>query len=224
MTLKDIKKLKTATEKLTKWETTGQAFGHFDNIKLKKPDRMYEFFCCMRIVKDLQQHYTVKLIPSTRGKNIFPESPAPKIGWAYFEIHPKKKNLKSYQICFGSNIKLSSSPDTTCAPDISIQKIDSSTDPDENNVELILDAKFKKDGDTKFSISTIREFITMINDLQTNNAATIDLEFNLLTDLKANCLLSNGKVIAKHKQYCTNNNVVQVGTFVHDKTTFDVTG
>ncbi len=225
MNLEDIKKLKTATEKLTKWETTGQAFGHFDNIKsTPKGYNIYEFFCCMRIVKDLQQHYNVKLIPSTRGNSIFPESPAPKNGWAYFEIRPKKLNVKSYQICFGSNIKLSSSPDTTCAPDISVQKINSSTDPDENEVELIMDAKFKKDRNTKFSISTIREFITMINDLQTNNATSIDLEFNLLTDLKANCLLSNGKVIAKHKQYCTNNKVIQVGTFVHDSPNFDVIG
>lgn len=224
MNLEDIKKLKAATEKLTKWETTGQAFGHFENIKLKKPDRLYEFFCCMRIIEDLQEHYDVKIIPSSRGKYIFPESPAPKIGWTYFEIRPKKLNVKSYQICFGSNIKLSSSPDTTCAPDISIQKINSSTDPDENDVELIMDAKFKKDRDTKFSISTIREFITMINDLQTNRAASIDLEFNILTNIKANCLISNGKVIVKHQQYCSNNNLLQIGSFVHDSSTFHVIG
>lgn len=225
MNFEDIKKLRTATEKLTRWETTGQAFGHFDNIKsTSKGYNIYEFYCCMRIVKDLQLHYNVNLIAGIRGKNVFPESPAPKYGWAYFEIFPKKHKVSSYQICFGSNIKLSTSPDTTCAPDISFQNINSSADPDENEVLLLMDAKFKKDRDTKFSIGTIREFITMINDLQTKSAASIDLKFNLLNDLKANCLLSNGKVIDKHKQYCTNNKVIQIGTFVHDNTTFDVVG
>ncbi|KGO88995.1 hypothetical protein [Flavobacterium suncheonense] len=225
MNLEDIKKLKIATEKLTKWESTGQAFGHFDNIKSKpKGYNIYEFYCCMRIMKDLQQHYDVELIPSTLGKSIFPESPASKNGWAYFKIEPKDRTSTHYQVCFGTNIKISSSPDTTCAPDISFQNINSSSDPDENDVELIMDAKFKTDRDTKFSIGTIREFITMINDLQTNNASSTDIKFNLLPSIKSNCLISNGKVIVKHQQYCSNNNLLQVGSFVHDSSSFDIIG
>ncbi|OXA84955.1 hypothetical protein [Flavobacterium hercynium] len=225
MNLEDIKKLKVATEKLTKWETTGQAFGHFENIKSKpKGDNIYEFFCCMKIIKDLQKNYNIELIPTSKGEYIFPESPAQKNGWAYFTIEPKNKTLNSYQICFGTNIKLSSSPKTTCAPDISFQGINSGNNPDENDVELIMDAKFKKNRDTKFSITTIREFATMIIDLKTDKALLTDIQFNDFKNMKSNCLISNGQVIDKHEQYCKNKNILQVGSFVYDNTKYDVIG
>lgn len=225
MNLEDIKKLRIATEKLTKWESTGQAFGHFNKIDSKpKGYNIYEFYCCMRIMEDLQQHYDIDLVPSSTGKGIFPEGPSPKTGWSYFKITPKNKTSTFYQVCFGTKIKISSSPDTTCAPDISFQKINSGNDPDENDIELIIDAKFKTNRDTKFSISIIREFITNVNDFKVNQASSTDIDFNLLKNIKGNCLISNGKVITKHHQYCVNNMVKQVGSFVHDSSNYEVVG
>lgn len=225
MNLEDINQLRIATQKLTTWESTGDAFGHFSKINSKpKGYNIYEFYCCMRIMEDLQQHYDIDLIPSIPGKSIFPEGPSPKAGWAYFTIKPKNKTSTSYQVCFGTNIKISSSPNTHCAPDISFQNINSGDDPNENDVELIMDAKFKKNRDTKFSISTIHEFITIINNLGVKNASITDIRFNLLTDIRANCLISNGRVINKHQLYCANNKVKQVGSFVYDNSNYNVVG
>jgi hypothetical protein len=225
MNLEDIKQLKIATEKLTKWESTGEAFGHFNEIN-SKPNvyNIYEFYCCMRIMEDLQQNYEIDLVPSSMGKWVFPQGPSPKRGWSYFKIKPKNKTLTSYQICFGTKIKISSSPDTTFAPDISFQNINSGNDPDENDVELIMDAKYKSNRNTKFSISTIKEFITNVNILKVNQAFSTDIDFHLLIDIRGNCLISNGKVITKHQPFCVNNKVKQVGSFIHDSATYDVVG
>jgi hypothetical protein len=224
MTLQDIKMLKDATEKLTKWESTGQAFGHFENIKSKKSDRMYEFYCLMRILADLRNNYVITLVPGLKGKKIFPQAPANKAGWARFTIEPKNTNLTKFQVCFGTKIKLSSSPQSTVAPDISIQNLNATDDPDETMVVLIMDPKYKSNRNTTIDVSLIREFRAIIDDLDIINANISDLLFHSLLNLKSNCLLTNGKAHEDQEQYCINHGMKQVGSFIHDTVTFEVIG
>lgn len=224
MTLQEIKKLKTATEKLTKWETSGQAFGHFKYIESKPADKIYEFYCLMKIIEDLRTHYIISLIPGTRDKRVFPEAPANKIGWAYFKIINKNDSKNKFQICYGTNIKFSLAPLTTIAPDISIQTFDSTDDPDESMVELIMDAKYKYDKNTALPIEQIHSFIQRVNVLKTQSADTIPLLFNNLNDLKSNCLLTNGKALHNQLDYCIISKIKQISLFNHDSPTFTVVG
>lgn len=224
MTIKDIKKLKKETEKLTTWESSKQAFGHLKNIEIKSNDRIYEFYCLLRILADLRSQYNIKLIPGIKNNKIFPLAPAKKGGWSRFDILPKNRKRIAYQVCFGTNIKISISPQTTIAPDISFQNINATDDPDETMIYLVMDAKYKSDKSSSLDISLIREFKAIVSDLDITGANTTDLLFNSLKGLKANCLITNGKTVNSHKQYCINNGIKQIGDFRHSKTNFIITG
>ncbi len=229
MTKAELKKLKTATEKLTKWESSAKAFGHYsifekDVTPTKKTDRLYEFWCLMKILNDLLENYNITLIPDSRpDKKIFPQAPSPKKGFAYFVIENKRDALDKFQVCYGTEIKLSAAPTTTFAPDISIQKYDSTDDPDETMVELIMDAKFKYSNSKKLPKNQLDSFIQWVNALQTQNADTIPLQFNLLNELKANCLLTNGRALVDQEDYCKLNKIKQVEQF-DIETTFNTIG
>lgn len=220
----ELKRLKMATEKLTKWESSGKAFGHYEVLRnqateenldaKKKIDHLYEFWCLMKLIDDLSANYNINLLSETRrDKKIFPQSPGKKRGWAYFTIENKKDATNKFQVCYGTEIKLSQAPKTTIAPDISIQKHDATDDPDESMVELIMDAKFKYTNTSSLPVDQIHAFIQRVNALQTQNADTIPIKFDLLKDIKANCLLTNGKALGDHDDYCKLNKIKQVEQF-----------
>ena len=209
----DFAKLKTATKKLSQWESFGKAFGHFVIIESKGADKIYEFFCLMKILKDFDKNYFIKLHPGTITKGIFPGSPSNKGGWPYFELQNKANPTEKYQMCYGTNIKLSKAPKTTFAPDISIQKHDATHDPDETMVELIMDAKFKFDSSQTILVNQVHTFIQIVNALQTQNADKLPLAFDNLNFIKSNCLLTNGKVLHGQSDYCLMFRIKLVGQF-----------
>jgi hypothetical protein len=228
MTKTELKKLKTATEKLTRWDSSGKAFGHFGVIEAKATttdgaDSIYEFWCLMRILVDLKSNYKIDLIPGNPAGKIFPQAPSLKKGWPYFKIELNSDPTNKYQVCYGTKIKLSLAPKTTIAPDISIQQHDSTDDPDESMVELIMDAKFKYKNTSALPIDQLHGFMQRVNALQTQNAATIALQFNLLKAIKANCLLTNGKALGDQDDYCKLNKIKQVEQF-DIGTTFNTIG
>jgi len=219
-----ISQLKKSIENLSKWESSGKAFGHLENLKKKnKPDRLYEFYCYIRIIEDLRNKYDVELIESTNGK-IFPQAPASKKGWAKFILRDQKTGNILFQVCFGTNIKISKSPKTTFAADISFQKPDATEDPEEKDVVLIMDAKYKTKNTTPLEINIIREFAKCIDDFGVLNSDTIELNFNKLKDLKGNCLLTNDNAIEDHRQYCKNNKLKQVEGFDCDGRIYKIVG
>lgn len=211
--------MKKATEKLTKWESSGKAFGHYQVIESKATskagaDRIYEFWCLLKILDDLRINYNILCVPDSRvDKKIFPQAPAPKRGFAYFKIEHKIDTNNKYQVCYGTEIKLSLAPKTTIAPDISVQRHDSTDDPDEKMVELIMDAKFKSRNTDTLPIEQIHAFMQRVNALQTQNASTIPLQFSALTALKSNCLLTNAQALMDQKNYCALYGVKQVEKF-----------
>jgi hypothetical protein len=218
MTKAELKRLKDATKKLTRWESSGMVFGHLVVIQNKATikkgsDRIYEFYCLLRILDDLKPKYTIKLIPGTRAGKIFPQAPADKAGWPYFMIEHIADPSNKFQVCYGTNIKLSKAPKTTIAPDISVQDIASTDDPDESMVLLIMDAKFKYNANDALPIDQIHAFIQRVNALGTTGATTIPLDLDALMNLKGNCLLTNGKALSDQHDYCVLSKVKQVGEF-----------
>jgi hypothetical protein len=218
MTKAELKRLKVATEKLTKWETSGKAFGHYQVIEAKATtkdgaDSIYEFWCLMKILDDLRVNYKITLIPGIPVGKIFPQAPSLKKGWPYFKIELSSDPTNKYQVCYGTKIKLSLAPKTTIAPDISVQKHDASDDPDESMVELIMDAKFKYRNTDTLPIEQIHAFMQRVNALQTQNANVLPLKFSVFTNIKSNCLLTNGQALADQEEYCILNNIKQVEQF-----------
>ena len=229
MTKIQLRQLKAATKKLTKWDSSGKAFGHFKvieanatNLQLinkKGADKIYEFYCLMLLLENLLTNYKITLKPGTIIGKIFPENPAPKKGWPYFEIAQKNGVPNKFQICYGTKIKLTQALKTTIAPDISIQKYTATDDPDETMVELIMDAKFKYTDTNALPIDQIHAFIQRVNALQVQNASAINLLLTApLINIKGNCLLTNGKALQDQKDYCKLNNILQVEQFDIGKT------
>jgi hypothetical protein len=116
-------------------------------------------------------------------------------------------------VCYGTSISLSFAPKTKIAPDISIQKHDSTDEPDESMVELIMDAKYKYDDNATLPVLQIHAFMNQVNVLQTENADRLPLVLDKLSELKSNCILTNGKVLAKHQAFCASKKIKQVGNF-----------
>lgn len=213
MHIEDIQKLREATEKLSYWESSKRVFGHIDFLDRKRTDRMYEFYCLMRIIGELLANNTIELIPNADGKRLFPFGPAKKPGWSKFIVTTKDVPALKFQVCYGTEIKLSSSPTTTIAPDISIQKIDATDDPDETQIEMIMDAQYKEDENKKLDIKTIREFAQCVRDLEVEPASALSLKFDSLKSMPSNTLLTNAHAIEKHGPYCKHRKIVQIGDF-----------
>ncbi len=214
-----IDQIRMAIEKLTEWDSSKKAFGHFETIDENaettgKNDRLYEFWCLMKILEDLSNNYNISVVPYDRSDHkIFPQSPAPKKRWSYFRIDSKENPGNGYQICYGTKIKLSYAPQTTFAADISVQRQDSTEDPDEEMVELIMDAKYKYRTDDTISFDLINDFMQRVHALNTADAEYTELNFNQLHYLKSNCLLTNGKGLPRHETYCIRYKIKQVERF-----------
>jgi hypothetical protein len=212
MNKQELTDLKNAIKSLTKWESSGKAFGYIESIDKPSTNYIYEFYCAMRILEDLSEKQSIQIEAGTEGF-VFPRKPGNKGNWAKFLILKKETNEKLFQFCLGSEIKISTSHKTTFGADISLQKADSPNDPNESHVIWIMDAKYKKSKESKLDISTIREFAQCVSDMETPKDISPNLQLNKLSKLNYNCLLTNGECIPEHEQYCINNKLKQVGNF-----------
>lgn len=224
MAIARIKQLRSAIEKLTKWESSGKAFGFIETNKKLSSDYIYEFYCAMRILKDLNTNESVKIVPDNNGEYRFPRKPAPKGAWSKFLIRQKGTRHIKFQFCLGTVIKISSSPLTTFGADISLQTHDAPDDPDESHVVWIMDGKYKKSSSSKLDIGTIREFAQCVSDMDSPKKSRFTLQFDKLSELNTNCLLTNGEGIQDHEQYCMNKKVRQVAKFDCDGRKMEIIG
>lgn len=225
MALNHLSKLRQSIEKLSKWEKSQKAFGYIKTETEAKPQYIYEFFCAMSILEDLSKNYLIKLQPGKKGY-VFPKSPGNKKEWARFLIKEKEGVQNTlFEVCLGIKIKISSSPKTTVAADISIHYPEPTEDPDDTHVILIMDAKYKEQNTESLDIGAIREFAQCARDMNTPKSSAIDkLKFHKLTKMNGNCLITNGQVLREHEQYCINNKIKQVGKFDCDHLPIEVIG
>lgn len=217
-TINYLKQLRKSIEKLSKWETSGKAFGFIKTVPDTKDNYIYEFFCAMKVLEDLSISHAITLEPSPHNRQYkFPLKPGSKKNWARFLIKDNKSAAPIAQLCLGTEIKISTSPKTTFGSDISFQTPSASEDPDEKEVILIMDAKYKSDSKKRMNISTIREFAQCVHDMDAPKAQKSTLKFTNLIGLDANCLFTNGLPDDKHESYCKQNKMKQVGTFDYNK-------
>jgi len=228
MSKANLRRLRDATEKLSKWSRNGKVFGYFgelDALKGKNQgDRIYEFFCFLRVAKDLKQNYHLRLSNTVNAKKVFPMSPAYKPDYCYYSVIDKASQNEVYQLCYGTKVALTYAPKTTHALDISIQKANASLTPNECDVVMIMDAKFSAKPNSKISKQNISYFGQWVNDLGVQSAATSRVRFTDLASMKGNCLISNALVQDDHDDYCRHLCVKQVGEFDCGNDSFTVIG
>ena len=100
-----------------------------------------------------------------------------------------------------------------------MQKHNSTDDPDESMVEMIMDAKFKYSDTSALPIDQLHAFMQRVNALQTQAACSINLLLTTaLLNIKGNCLLTNGQALDDQKDYCKLNKILQVEQFDIGKT------
>lgn len=217
-----INTLRIAISSLSRWETSGEAFGFIASKDDGRQDYIYEFFCAMKVLHDLKQNHKIVLQPGTNGYR-FPEKPQPKSNWARFIGYDSHGQTEQFQVCLGVELYPSDSPESPYGADISFQKAGTGDVPYDSDVLLIMDAKYKSDISDKLNISIIREFAQCVRDMQTPKAETNILSFTT-QDFKANCLFTNGALIDVHEEYCRNRNIRQIGHFDCDGRPMKVLG
>ncbi|MBQ0786583.1 MAG: hypothetical protein KBT69_03725 [Oceanihabitans sp.] len=78
--LKEIKDYAIALRKASSWSNSNETIAHIqtsDNEETKR-EYIYEFYCYLRILKDLKVNYDLELIPGELQKVLFPKAPALK--------------------------------------------------------------------------------------------------------------------------------------------------
>lgn len=201
--LKQIDLFKKKLAPVTKWANSGDPFGH---ISSAKDDYVYEVWCLTKILSALKTKYNVDFQPST--KIAFPKKPRPlSEGWSYFILTHKATGMKT-QVSAGIKVKISMFKNYTIAPDIVFSKVIKSVDPTEKDVKLIMDAKFYSKG---LDIDDVRKFVLFVREIGCNKASRF--EFDTISDLNFNCLLTNSDVYKNQDDYCTGGGIKQVGNF-----------
>ena len=218
MTPDEFEHLLKKTEKLSNWDTSGKCFGHFQILedlgsKKKVQDRIYEFYCLLRVLEDLQQNYKIELKNNPMNDKVFPQSPGKKENYSYFTLSVKSNRSSGFQVCFGTKIGLSKVTEKFIAPDISFQIFAASSKPNELDVILIMDPKYKFDSKKSLTTNELEKFMHWVNALQTSNASVQSVNFHALTDLLGNCLLTNGNYLKRQEEYCKAYFVKQVSNF-----------
>jgi len=217
-----INSLRTSIKALSKWETTGEAFGFIESVDDDRKDYIYEFFCAMKVIEDLTTNHKIVLHPGRNGYR-FPQKPQPKINWARFIGFDLAGAKEEFQVCLGIELHPTDAPDTPFGADISFQKAGTGEQPFDKDILLIMDAKYKSDIEDKFDVSILREFAQCVRDMQAPKPETDVLKFGSPA-FKGNCLFTNGEPIEVHELYCRNRNVRQIGQFDCDGRTMVVVG
>jgi len=156
-------------------------------------DYIYEFYCYICMVIDLMNNYDISFIKGTgKFEYKFPQKAANKKGKPRF--HASENNKLQFQICAGTKINCSRASSEDNNPDISFQKADSSDNPNEADIIIIMDAKFKENPNHELPKAEVYKFITISHSLfQLNAPPTLKIKFDRFSDMAANCLITNGK-------------------------------
>jgi hypothetical protein len=193
--LDKIKNYSTILCKSAKWHNSGKAIGGLSIGTANACDYIYEFFCYLVIIEDLEVNYDLEYYSGTGGKqNLFPKAPSEKNGHPFFYLIEKGGTKKLVQICAGT--KIESKLSEKRAPDISFQKPSAClVDPKFTDVLMIYDAKRKRPSSSSKSIgeSQYSYFAIMVKELELEKAASQTLCFTKFKLFNGNCLITNAK-------------------------------
>ena len=202
--LKEIKDYAIVLRKASRWSNSNETIAHIQtsNNEETKREYIYEFYCYLRILKDLKANYDLELVSGEKHGVLFPKAPGLKKNYPYFSIKSKKSGKEEFQLCNG--IKIKGKADEDSAPDISFLNRKTGKTPDFNDVFMIHDAKFKHNESKKIADSEFSKVSYMIRNLDCETPLGKSITFNEFIndiDINGNCILTNGfafKTNTKH--------------------------
>lgn len=154
-------------------------------------DYIYEFYCYLCIIVDLSVNYEISFIEGNGTfKFAFPKKAAIKKGKPRF--HASNHGKLCFQVCAGTLIR-SPYPIENNHPDISFQVASASEDPDQNDLIMIMDAKFSEHPTSKLPKDEVYSFQSIVDLFDLRGARKLQIEFDEYKDLDGNCLLTNAR-------------------------------
>lgn len=189
-----------------------------NSSKIAESNYVYEFYCYISLIIDLSDNYHIKFVEG-KGKfrYKFPQAASSKKDKPKFEAYEGGKGV--FQICAGTNVSCPiASEDNN--PDISFQYFDASDDPDQDDLIIIMDAKYKEDDDADLPKTEVYKFGLIVDLFELKSSPSITIKFNRFKNLVGNCLLTNGQSysdvtdVALLKKY----NIKEVENFAPGKT------
>lgn len=184
-------------EKGAVWQNTNEVLAPVlgdDDQKQAAKDYIYEFYCYLCVIVDLKTNYDIKFIQGAGDYQFnFPRKAAPKKNKPRF--HAFENSKLAFQICAGTMINCEYQREKN-HPDISFQLPDASENPSEEDLIIIMDAKFTEDPTSRLSKTEFYKFggITDVFDIRSTPKITIN--FNMLKNMFGNCLITNGRAYA----------------------------
>lgn len=161
-----------------------------DNAEVAADNYIYEFYCYISIIIDLRKNYSIKFIEGEGSyKYKFPQAAAIKKGKPRF--HAFTGNDLMFQICAGTKILCPIDSEEN-HPDISFQLPDSSDNPTEGDLIIIMDAKFKEISDS-LPKSEVYKFGTIVDLFDLRRTPKVEILFCQYKGFESNCLITNGK-------------------------------
>jgi len=204
--LDQIKKYAELLSKASKWPGSGDQI--LDIVSMKdgdsKKEYLYEFYCFLRIIQDLQKTYNIE-IANTKGKTVFPKAPASKKNYPYFVAKDKSTGKVVFEIC--TSVDVVGLAKETSAPDISFHYPNGNLEPTHEDVFMLFDAKFKHQLTTNVHESEFNKVAAMVANLNTKDHTKYSIvQFDELKELLGNSLLTNSTAFKNnhdhHKIYC----------------------
>jgi len=179
------------------WQNTtnilAPVIGDEDN-KQATTDYIYEFYCFLRIVVDLKVNYIIEF---KEGDGIyqynFPRKAANKKGKPRF--HAWENGKLAFQLCAGTMINCEYDREKN-HPDISFQLPEASENPSEEDLIIIMDAKFTEDPTAKLSKAEFYKFGGITDVFNLRETPKKAIRFDGFNDMFGNCLITNARSYA----------------------------
>ncbi|MEJ8818560.1 hypothetical protein [Lacibacter sp. H407] len=160
------------------------------NEKVASDCYIYEFYCYISLIVDLKGNYEIQFKEGKGAyKYKFPQAAANKAGKPKF-IALKHGEIE-FQICAGTKIDGTIDSEEN-HPDISFQKPEASDNPTHDDLIVIMDAKFKENGDI-LPKAEVYKFGIIVDLFELKGDIKKMIEFSRFKGLESNCLITNGK-------------------------------
>lgn len=187
-----IKEYADLLSKCSVWHNTKEILAPVVGIDDKASDNyIYEFYCYIRIVEDLRINYRIEFVPGEgKFEYKFPQAAAVKKGKPRF--HAFKNGNLQFQICAGTKISCEIDSEEN-HPDISFQIATASEEPTQEDLILIMDAKYKEDNNSRLPKDEVYKFGQIVDLFDLRKVSSMIIEFSMYKEFNKNCLITNGK-------------------------------
>ena len=173
---------------------------------------LLEMYLLFLLCDDLLANYTIvyeKGLPPT--EHCFPQSPANKAGRPKFVVKDASTGDILFQLCAGTNAR--DIHNRNHAVDVSIQTGLASDNPGPDQILQIFDAKYRHNSTDRISGQEFSKFVHWVELFNLRGAGLPGLALSGVTELNANCLVTNGQPSTELDAECHRTSVREVTSF-----------